>query len=121
MEDVQPRRRQAAIRASTNLVESSSDESRRSRNQDEDYHCAPRRSKSNKTKAYRRKIPQAVNVVFADTNIKRRRRASTFNAQAQRKRQGGAVHNLAGISGGDESNLAPVALVSWESSPLHCF
>ena len=117
MENVQPRMRQAAIRARTNLVESSSDESRRSGNKDEDYRCAPRRRKSNKIKAYRRRIPQEVNVVFADTSVKRRRRTSTVNTQVQWKRQRGAAHNVAGISGGD---LTPVALVSWEPSPWHC-
>ena len=119
MEDVQSRRRQAAIRASTNLVESSSDESRRSGNKDGDYHCTPRRSKSAKIKAYQRRIPQAVNVVFADTSVKRRRRASTIKTQVQRKRQRGAVHNVVGIPGGNE-NLTPVTLVSWEPSPMHC-
>jgi len=119
MEDVEPQRRQAAIRASANLVESSSDESRRSGNKNEDYHRTPRRSKSAKIKAHRRRIPQAVNVVFADTSVKRRRRASTIKTQVQRKRQRGAVHNVVGIPGGNE-NLTPAALVSREPSPIHC-
>jgi len=119
MEDVQPRRRQAAIRASTNLAESSSDESRRSGDTDEDYHCTPRRSKPAKIKVYQRRIPQAVNVVFADTSVKRRRRASTIKTQVQRKRQRGAVYDVVGIPGGNE-NLTPVTLVSWEPSPMRC-
>ncbi|KAL9715462.1 hypothetical protein Ac2012v2_002123 [Leucoagaricus gongylophorus] len=125
MEVVGPRRRQAAVKASANLVESSSDESRKSGSEDEDYQLAPhiRRSKSwkDKVKAYGSKrsgIPQAVNVIFTGTEVRKRKRASTVNVQMQQKRRRGATHNVSnGISGGDESGLT-LADEQMETKPL---
>jgi len=126
MEVVRPRRRQAAVKASANLVESSSDESRKSGSEDEDYQFAPhiRRSKSwkDKVKAYGSKrsgkLPQAVNVIFTGTKVRKRKRASTVNVQMQQKRRRGATPNVSnGISGGDESGLT-LADEQMETKPL---
>lgn len=126
MEVVRPRRRQAAVKASANLVESSSDESRKSGSEGEDYQLAPhiRRSKSwkDKVKAYGSKrsgkLPQAVNVIFTGTQVRKRKRASTVNVQMQQKRRRGATHNVSnGISGGDESGLT-LADEQMETKPL---
>lgn len=122
MEVGQPPRRQAAIKATTNLVESSSDEDKGYGTEVDDYHAIPRvtaskakrNSKGNKTygRKHSKVNPKGVATPLAGATTKKRKRATTASVGSQRKRQRGATQGGSGIRGDgvdDESDLTPLS------------
>ncbi|KAJ3569411.1 hypothetical protein NP233_g5068 [Leucocoprinus birnbaumii] len=121
MEVTQLPRRRAAIKATTNFAESSSEDEKDHGKDTDDYHATPRatgskpkRDKGNKAHERKRSQPEAKDLdpLLAATSAKKRKRTTAGSAEAQRKRQRASAQkgsDILGSSFDDESDLTPLS------------